>query len=75
VISPVVYCLELPPLWKVLNTFHVSLLSPYKETEQHGPNFLEPPPEIIEGVKEYEVEAILGYRVYGQWKKKQYLVK
>ena len=30
---------------------------------------------MIEGTEEYEVEAILGYRVYGRWKKKQYLVK
>ena len=29
----------------------------------------------IEGAEEYEVESILGQRTYGQWKKKQYLVK
>lgn len=61
VISPVVYRLQLPPSWKVFDTFHVSLLSPYKETEQHGTNFLEPPPEVVEGTEEYEVEVILGY--------------
>ena len=75
VISPVVYHLQLPPSWKVFDTFHVSLLSPYKEMEQHGTNFLKPPSEVVEGTEEYEVKAILGYWVYGRWKKKQYLVK
>ena len=37
--------------------------------KQHGANFLKPPPKVIEGAEEYEVEAILGYQVYGQWKK------
>jgi len=32
---------------------------PYKETDQHGPNFLEPPPNILEGKPEWEVKQIL----------------
>ena len=28
----------------------------YKETDQHGPNFIEPPPDILEGEPEWEVE-------------------
>jgi hypothetical protein len=48
---------------------------PYKEMEQHGPNFLEPPLEIIEGEPEWEVEKILQERTFGQWKKKQYLIR
>ena len=49
---------------------------PYlRETEQHGPNFLEPPPEIIEGKPEWEVDQIIKERTFGQWKKKQYLVR
>jgi hypothetical protein len=43
--------------------------------EEHGTNFLEPPPELIEGAEEYEVEKVLGHRTYGWWKKKQYLIK
>ena len=75
VISPVVYQLELPPSWKIFGTFHASLLSPYCETNEHGANFLEPPPEVIEGEEEYEVEQVLGQCTYGCWKKKQYLIK
>jgi hypothetical protein len=75
VISPVVYCLTLPPTWKIFPTFHTSLLSPYKETEEHGANFLEPPPELVGGNEEYEVEKVLGHRTHGWWKKRQYLIK
>jgi Chromo (CHRromatin Organisation MOdifier) domain len=74
VISPVVYHLTLPLSWKIHNVFHVSLLMPYKETEEHGPNFPEPPPELIEDQEEYEVEQVLASRLYGRWKKLQYLI-
>ena len=46
---------------------------PYKETDQHGPNFLEPPPDLIDGEEEWEIEKILGHRTYR--KKKQYLIR
>jgi Chromo (CHRromatin Organisation MOdifier) domain len=75
VISPVVYHLELPPHWKIFNTFHASLLTPYKETEEHGENFPEPPPDLIDDKLEYEVEKVLASRRYGQWKKLQYLLR
>jgi Integrase zinc binding domain/Chromo (CHRromatin Organisation MOdifier) domain len=75
VISPVVYCLTLPLSWKIHNVFHVSLLMPYKETEEHGPNFSEPPPELIEEQEEYEVEQVLALRLHGRWKKLQYLIR
>jgi Chromo (CHRromatin Organisation MOdifier) domain len=74
VISPVVYCLTLPPSWKIHNVFHVSLLTLYKEMEEHGPNFAEPPPKLIEEQEEYKVEQVLTSRLYGRWKKLQYLI-
>jgi len=48
---------------------------PYRETEAHGPNWIEPPPDIIEGEPEWEVEQILQSRRFGRTKKKQYLVR
>jgi hypothetical protein len=75
VVSPVVYQLELPTAWKIFNTFHAALLSPYKETEEHGVNFSEPLPDLIDDHEEYEVEEVLDTRLHGQWKKRQYLIK
>jgi Chromo (CHRromatin Organisation MOdifier) domain len=75
VISLVVYRLTLPLSWKIHNVFHVSLLTLYKETEEHGPNFAELPPELIDEQEEYEVEQVLASRLYGRWKKLQYLIR
>ena len=74
VISHVAYQLQLPKSWKIHNVFHVTYLSPYKETKEHGPNFLEPPPDIIDGHPEWEVEAIVGERLSGRKKERQYRV-
>jgi hypothetical protein len=65
VISPVVFKLKLPTTWKIHDVFHASLLSPYKKTEEHGPNFEEPPPDLINGEHEYEVEQVLDVRLHG----------
>ena len=62
VLGPLTYRLQLPATWKIHNVFHATLLTPYQETEAHGPNYLEPPPDLIEGEEEYEVEAILAHR-------------
>ena len=53
--------------------FHACLLSPYKETDEHGPNHTDPPPDLINGENEYEVEAILAHRKRGR--QMQYLIK
>src|SRR5712672_2442035 len=74
-ISHVAYRISLPETWGIHDVFHASLLTPYKETDEHGTNFLEPPPELIEGEEEWEVEQILGKRHFGQGKKLQYLVR
>src|SRR5712675_629326 len=74
-ISPVAYKIQIPATWQVHDVFHVSLLTPYKETVEHGGNFLEPPPDIIEGEEEWEVEQVLGKRHFGRGKRLQYLVR
>jgi Chromo (CHRromatin Organisation MOdifier) domain len=75
VISLVVCHLTLPPSWRIHNVFHMLLLMPYKETEEHRPNFAKPPPELIEEQEEYKVEQVLTSRLYGHWKKLQYLIR
>ena len=62
VLSPITYQLQLPLSWKIHDIFHINLLTPYKETNMHGPNFIEPPPDLINGEEEYKVEAILDSR-------------
>ena len=42
--------------------------------EAHSPNWIELPPDIIEGEPEWEVEQVLQSRHFGRTKKKQYLV-
>jgi len=64
-LSHMVYQLCIPQQWKIHNVFHTSLLTPYKEMEEHGPNYHEPPPDIIEGKPEWEVEQIMGARHFG----------
>src|SRR6266702_2359730 len=48
---------------------------PYKETELHRPNFTRPPPDLIEGEQEFEVEKILDAQPRGQGRKMHFLVK
>ena len=62
VLSPIVYCLQLPSMWKIHDVFHASLLSPYKQTNAHGPNFSTPPPDLIGSEEEYEVETIISHK-------------
>jgi Chromo (CHRromatin Organisation MOdifier) domain len=72
-ISDMTYRLKLPPHWKIHNTFHTKLLTPYRQTDKYGPNFLEPLPELLEGEPEWEVEEIMGQRQI--WNKRQYLIR
>ena len=69
VLSHVAYQLMLPPTWKIHNVFHASYLSCFKETPKYGTNFIELPPELIDGEQEWEVEEIVRTRLFG--KKKQ----
>src|SRR6201996_2923266 len=74
-LSDAVYQVEIPRQWKIHNVFHANLITPYKETELHGPNFTRPPSDLIEGEPEYEVEKILEERKRGQGRKTHFLIK
>jgi hypothetical protein len=75
VLSPITYQLTLPSTWKIHDVFHVDLLTPYIETDFHGPNYMRPPPDLINKEEEYEVEQVLSSRRHGRGRKVQYLVK
>jgi hypothetical protein len=75
VMSTVNYRLELPTQWSIHPVFHINLLTPYKETIMHGPNFTRPAPELIDGEEEYSIEKILDSQHFGRRRRLQYLVK
>ena len=73
--GPVNYTLALPKSWKVHNVFHAVFLTPYWETDIHGPNYPRPLPEQVIDHDEYEVERIMnhrktkdGYKYFVLWK-------
>src|SRR6266851_6525764 len=55
--------------------FHASLLTPYSETKEHRENYSCPPPELVGGGEQYEVEAIRSHQHHGKGRQLQYLVK
>ncbi len=67
--------MALPANWRIHDIFHASLLNLYHETKAHGPNFTRPPPDLVEGEEEYEVERIIAHRTFGRSKTPQYLIK
>ena len=73
-ISPVAYQLALPLTWKIHDTFHASLLSPYRETTTYGPNFSQLPPDLINDEEQYEVEQICNHQYFGRNRTLQYLI-
>ena len=78
VLSLVMYQLAIPLQWAqkhLYNVFHASLLTPYHETLEHGVNFHKPPPDVIEGEAEYEVEKVLDSKCSGHGRKLHYLLQ
>jgi hypothetical protein len=75
VVSKVAYKLELPATMRVHPVFHVSLLKRYTpslpEFGDRHPN--QPPPEIVGGQEEWEVEEILEERM--RRRRREFLVK
>ena len=73
VLSSLSYQLEILKLWRIHSVFHTSLLTLYKENDTHSPNFLQPPPDLINREEEYEVEWILKH--WGHPKCHQFLIR
>jgi len=73
--SHVNYRLDLPTQWSIHPVFHIDLLTPYRETVTHGPNYQRPPPELVDSTEEFEIEKILDSRRFGWGRRLQYLVK
>ena len=71
-INPVAFRLNLLLSMKVHDVFHVSLLEPYVPNTLPGQLEEPPPPDIVDGEPEYEVEEILDSRIFRR--KLQYLV-
>ena len=72
VVSPVAFRLNLPPGWQIHPTFHASNLKAYIRHPDFEREVEPPPPELVDGNLEYEVEAILRHR--GKGARRQYLV-
>ena len=73
------YKLKIPRDWRnkdVHPVFNEVLLKPAVEPEFESQRREPPPPPVlINDKEEYEVAEILDSRIYGRWKKLQYLVK
>ena len=62
VVSSIAFQLKLPKQWKIHDMFHAFLLSSYRETPEHSPNFPQPPPELIGTEEEYEINKIINHQ-------------
>ena len=75
VLSPITYRLTLPHQWRIHLVFHIDLLTSYQEMPMHGANYQHPPPDLVDGEVEYEVEKVIDSQHFGRRRALQYLVK
>ena len=64
-ISLVVYGLDLAPAWRIHLVFHVSNLKRFHRSEEFEREERPPSPIVVDGVEEYEMEAILRHKGKG----------
>jgi hypothetical protein len=73
-ISKVAYQLQLPPSMKIHPVFHIDRLIPFVSTKAYGQAYSQPPPELIDGEEEYEVNEIIRHRTKGRTRAREYFV-
>jgi hypothetical protein len=73
-ISPVAYCIKLPPIMRIHDVFHIDLLTPDHKTAAYGMPYTWPPPIIENDEEEYKVESITNMQQHGCQCKLQYQV-
>jgi hypothetical protein len=61
VISSVTSKLMLPHQWTIYPVFHVSLLTPYIKTIEHGKNYSCPPLDLVDDEEQYKVKTIRSH--------------
>ena len=72
VISSVAYKLELPVHWHIHPVFHIDKLKRFYRSREFVREVEPPPPELVEGYLEYEVESIVRHK--GEGARRRYLV-
>ena len=72
VVSPVAFRLDLPLGCQIHPTFHASSLKAYIRRPEFEREVNPPPPALVDGNLEYEIEAILRHQ--GKGARRQYLV-
>ena len=72
IVSSVAYGVDLPANWYIHPVFHVSRLKKFHRSAKFVREVSLPPPDLVEGHLEHEVESIARHRGEGAWRR--YLV-